>query len=578
MALLTRILSVHHIGPSRPAAKPSTHASRHHLEPNPFEQSFSSKPSNGRSASPEGARQGNEWGAKKLGHKSTKSDSGLDDGGDDRGDDSSGKKVGGPSTPGQSVTSKRILPPLSSIASPAGQESGMHYPWAPSLTGSLRAGPLSPAMLAGPQNFDPSTFRTGLTPDLSSFKTGLTPLGSAGASFPPPSPNTAAFLAMVTNSGTSGLSAAAITPNTLSALSGNPMDAHTSNGSILAPQPAPAADQKQQQGLNPMRPGQERGQRSSPKPKNMGQEGANGQGNHTDQAASGLFLLSQAHQELSKREGNASQRGAFSSTPDGKSLYSNAPVNGSDKPGKGANKQSLYQQPQQQQPKNGKRKSSTDGGKGAGKKSKASKVDHHSPSGESDELFDDYSRPDKPGSSNGGGSIAGDGDDDEKRRNFLERNRQAALKCRQRKKAWLASLQAKVEYLQSDNENLQGTVGALRNEVMFLKSQLMQAQRQLAGSGVAPSGPDVMSRHSVSGPMGMPAGMIPASMQQVPHSNIHAMAAAAAAAATNGNNMMGTGQYQAHPVPRPTHMPANNGSQFGGQNGKAPRQNSVQAV
>jgi len=63
---------------------------------------------------------------------------------------------------------------------------------------------------------------------------------------------------------------------------------------------------------------------------------------------------------------------------------------------------------------------------------------------------------------------------DSKRKNFLERNRQAAYKCRQRKKAWLASLQAKVEYLQSDNESLQNTIEALRSEVMFLKSQLMQ--------------------------------------------------------------------------------------------------------
>ena len=69
-------------------------------------------------------------------------------------------------------------------------------------------------------------------------------------------------------------------------------------------------------------------------------------------------------------------------------------------------------------------------------------------------------------------------DNDSKRKSFLERNRQAAYKCRQRKKAWLASLQAKVEYLQTDNESLQSTVEALRAEVLFLKSQLMQQQQQ----------------------------------------------------------------------------------------------------
>ncbi|KAL4399306.1 Transcription factor [Malassezia pachydermatis] len=72
------------------------------------------------------------------------------------------------------------------------------------------------------------------------------------------------------------------------------------------------------------------------------------------------------------------------------------------------------------------------------------------------------------------GSTVHESETDSKRKSFLERNRQAAYKCRQRKKAWLASLQAKVEYLQSDNESLQNTVEALRSEVLFLKSQLMQ--------------------------------------------------------------------------------------------------------
>lgn len=61
-----------------------------------------------------------------------------------------------------------------------------------------------------------------------------------------------------------------------------------------------------------------------------------------------------------------------------------------------------------------------------------------------------------------------------KRKSFLERNRQAALKCRQRKKAWLASLQARVDFLESENNSLRTTVEALRSEVVFLKSQLIQ--------------------------------------------------------------------------------------------------------
>ncbi|KAF9908385.1 hypothetical protein EC991_009840 [Linnemannia zychae] len=64
-------------------------------------------------------------------------------------------------------------------------------------------------------------------------------------------------------------------------------------------------------------------------------------------------------------------------------------------------------------------------------------------------------------------------DDEEKRKNFLERNRQAALKCRQRKKQWLSNLQAKVEYLTTDNEHLQTQTAALRDEIIHLKALLL---------------------------------------------------------------------------------------------------------
>ncbi|KAG0168805.1 hypothetical protein DFQ30_004287 [Apophysomyces sp. BC1015] len=64
-------------------------------------------------------------------------------------------------------------------------------------------------------------------------------------------------------------------------------------------------------------------------------------------------------------------------------------------------------------------------------------------------------------------------DDEEKRKSFLERNRQAALKCRQRKKQWLQTLQAKVEYLTNDNEQLQIQTNFLREEVMSLRTVLL---------------------------------------------------------------------------------------------------------
>ncbi|KAI9265104.1 hypothetical protein BDA99DRAFT_419410, partial [Phascolomyces articulosus] len=49
----------------------------------------------------------------------------------------------------------------------------------------------------------------------------------------------------------------------------------------------------------------------------------------------------------------------------------------------------------------------------------------------------------------------------------------AALKCRQRKKQWLQNLQAKVEYLSTDNEQLQIQNNALREQLIELKSMLL---------------------------------------------------------------------------------------------------------
>ncbi|KAL9538892.1 hypothetical protein MBANPS3_010607 [Mucor bainieri] len=66
-----------------------------------------------------------------------------------------------------------------------------------------------------------------------------------------------------------------------------------------------------------------------------------------------------------------------------------------------------------------------------------------------------------------------DEDEESKRKHFLERNRQAALKCRQRKKQWLANLQHRVEYLSTDNEQLQSQATMLREEVINLKTLLL---------------------------------------------------------------------------------------------------------
>lgn len=47
------------------------------------------------------------------------------------------------------------------------------------------------------------------------------------------------------------------------------------------------------------------------------------------------------------------------------------------------------------------------------------------------------------------------------------------MKCRQRKKQWLANLQAKVEIFSSENDTLSAQVNQLRDEIMQLKGLLV---------------------------------------------------------------------------------------------------------
>ncbi|XP_074551248.1 cyclic AMP-dependent transcription factor ATF-2 isoform X2 [Halichoeres trimaculatus] len=64
-------------------------------------------------------------------------------------------------------------------------------------------------------------------------------------------------------------------------------------------------------------------------------------------------------------------------------------------------------------------------------------------------------------------------DPDEKRRKFLERNRAAASRCRQKRKVWVQSLEKKADDLNSVNGQLQNEVTLLRNEVAQLKQLLL---------------------------------------------------------------------------------------------------------
>ncbi|RKP34515.1 hypothetical protein BJ085DRAFT_881, partial [Dimargaris cristalligena] len=62
---------------------------------------------------------------------------------------------------------------------------------------------------------------------------------------------------------------------------------------------------------------------------------------------------------------------------------------------------------------------------------------------------------------------------DEKRRSFLERNRIAALKCRQRKKQWLNNLQNTLDLYSVENDKAEKQMQLLREEVLHLKTLLV---------------------------------------------------------------------------------------------------------
>ncbi|XP_067282422.1 cyclic AMP-responsive element-binding protein 5 isoform X3 [Pseudorasbora parva] len=64
-------------------------------------------------------------------------------------------------------------------------------------------------------------------------------------------------------------------------------------------------------------------------------------------------------------------------------------------------------------------------------------------------------------------------DPDERRRKFLERNRAAATRCRQKRKVWVVSLERKAEELTHTNLQLQNEVTSLRTEVTQLKQILL---------------------------------------------------------------------------------------------------------
>lgn len=64
--------------------------------------------------------------------------------------------------------------------------------------------------------------------------------------------------------------------------------------------------------------------------------------------------------------------------------------------------------------------------------------------------------------------------EDVRRSKFLERNRVAASKCRQKKKEWTSNLETRARDLQKNNSSLRLMLGSLKDEILFLKGECLK--------------------------------------------------------------------------------------------------------
>ncbi|RMZ89738.1 hypothetical protein DV736_g3032, partial [Chaetothyriales sp. CBS 134916] len=346
--------------------------------------------------------------------------------------------------PSSETPGKNLLPGVAALTSPAipGAAAAGAYNW----QGSLRSGPLSPAMLPGPQQGDyfDSIGRGFPTPNESSLRTGLTP-GGGGSMFPAPSPNSQALFNTLQSGGA--------TPGTLD-FHRTAMNAAARNKTNQFPTTSnPAAD--------------------IPATNNS----MDAQHDATD-AANGLFMLAkgaqannqfavpnQTAQQLQPRAGDQPAHGSVDLSANGDAIDSADEVSRSNaRGGRGKKAAKADATPNNRRKFEGTPKGSN---KRAKNGSGSAYVDPAlEPGDEDDSEADDQQQQDNNGS---GKKMT----DEEKRRNFLERNRVAALKCRQRKKQWLANLQAKVEMYSAENETLNQQVAQLHEEIRTLRTFLM---------------------------------------------------------------------------------------------------------
>jgi ATF/CREB family transcription factor len=383
---------------------------------------------------------------------------------------------GAPETPGGTK-----LPSLAALTSPSSLLPGSNatpFPWGGS---SLRTGPLSPAMLSGPANdyfSDTHHIRGGFpTPNESGLRTGLTP-GGSGSMFPAPSPNSQAIFAQLASGGA--------TPSTL--------DFHRTAMSAAAKREQtngaqPSGPQSQQPATS--QPSETTNGATAPAPTSAAEaKPASGPfDTHDNDAANGLFMLAQGRNGAPNPPANqfAGTNGptshAHPAPPVQPQSMNTSPqmasVNGgSVGSARGVSEGSIMSDESEQQRPNtrgkGKRNSSSTNGRRKAEEPPAKAPPAKKPKMngmpiDMDQFSDDEDMKGMHDEGNGKIKMT----DEEKRKNFLERNRVAALKCRQRKKQWLANLQTKVEMFSSENDALTAQVTQLREEVVNLKTLLL---------------------------------------------------------------------------------------------------------
>lgn len=377
---------------------------------------------------------------------------------------------GQPETPGGTK-----LPSVHALTSPSsllpGTSGATPFNWG---GGSLRTGPLSPAMLSGPANDyfgDTHHIRGGFpTPNESSLRSGLTP-GGSGSMFPAPSPNSSALFAQLASGGA--------TPSTL--------DFHRTAMSAAAKRESSGAPQPQQQPATSLPP--QEMPVVAPAVKAEAKPASGPFDPHDNDAANGLFMLAQGRNGAQPNQFGASgaapaqapQAAQITSQPPSMPQTNGGSVgssgrglsvgsNGSDmsEPKSNARGKGKKNPPAT----NGRRKADEPPAKAPpSKKAKgnatSAMMNGSMSAGPSDDDDDDDMGMDENGKDKSKMT------DEEKRKNFLERNRVAALKCRQRKKQWLANLQSKVEMFSNENDALTAQITSLREEVVNLKTLLL---------------------------------------------------------------------------------------------------------